>query len=270
MKIDDFFTIPPLFWALAATICFSYSSTIFTEFSRSITPQWMNAFKATVALVLFGSTCLIFNIWLPPNTNTVILLLLSGLLGLMIGDMYMLQAMKELGAARMLMIFGLQPFFLGISAKYLFQQHFSAWNFLGVIMMLGCLYTISFESYRKNGSWQIKGLTFGLIAVILDGLGILLTRTGFESTQGITSLQVNLIRCTGACLGFYFYHLFIQKIPLKPIFSELTLPKKTKLLIGSIGGTYLSLMLYLTAISKGQLSVVSSVTVTGPMFTQLS
>jgi hypothetical protein len=34
-------------------------------------------------------------------------------------------------------------------------------------------------------------------------------------------------------------------------------------------GTYISLMLYLTAISKGKLSVVPAVTITGPMFAEI-
>ncbi len=262
-------SIHPMIFALSATICFSYSSTIFTEFSRSVAPDWMNAFKAVVALVLFLITLLTFNLWITPTTQSLGFLLISGLIGLMIGDMFMLQAMKELGASRMLMIFGLQPFFLGLAGKYFFGQNFSFYNFLGVLMMLGCLYTISFENYKKSGSWQLIGLTHGLLAIILDGIGIILTRQSFESTQGITPIQVNFIRCIGACLGFLIYHLFINKLTLIKTFKQLPKPKKIKLLIGSIGGTYLSLMLYLTAISKGQLSVVSSVTITGPMFAQI-
>lgn len=267
MNIID--SVPPLFFALGATLCFSYSSTIFTEFSRSINPQWMNAFKAIVALILFSFTVIFFNLWTPPTLLSLNVLLVSGLLGLMIGDMYMLKAMKELGASRMLMIFGLQPFFLGLAGSYFFGQIFSIYNLIGVLFMLGCLYTISFENYKKSGSWQLIGLTHGLLAILLDGIGIILTRQGFESTTGITPIQVNLIRCFGACLGFLVYHFSVQKIPIINTFKNLPKGKKLKLLVGSAGGTYLSLMLYLTAVSKGQLSVVSSVTVTGPMFAQV-
>ncbi len=261
-------SVPPLFFALAATISFSYSSTIFTEFSRSVTPEWMNAFKAIVACILFFITVLIFTLWIPPSIASISAFMGSGLLGLMIGDMFMLHAMKELGASRMLMIFGLQPFFLGVAASIFFNQAFSFYNFLGVLCMLGCLYSISFENYKKSGSWQLRGLTFGLIAVVLDGIGIILTRYGFESTAGISSIQVNLIRCVGACLGFLIYHLFVHEFKIAKTFQALPKNKKIKLLVGSIGGTYLSLMLYLTAVSRGELSVVSSVTVTGPMFAQ--
>lgn len=263
-------SVPPFFYALGATLCFSYSSTIFTEFARKISPFWMNSFKAFVALFAFWITVISLRAWVPPNLNTFVALVSSGCIGLMIGDIFMLHAMKDLGASRMLMIFGMQPFFLGIASYFLFDQAFSVKNFIGVILMLGCLYTISLESYKKSGHWQLKGMLLGLIAILLDAVGILMTRYGFDKTPGITSPQVNAIRCVGAVIGFviinYVYNKREQQISFQPTWNTLNKNEKTKIILSSIGGTYCSLMLYLVAISKGQLSVISSVSVTGPMF----
>lgn len=265
--------IPPLFYALGATLCFAYSSTIFTEFSRKASPFWMNSFKAFVALAAFWITVLLFNGWMPLTPKTIIALVSSGFIGLMIGDIFMLHAMKDLGASRMLMIFGLQPFFLGIGGFYFFGQKFSVMNFVGIILMLCCLYTISLESYKKSGTWQLRGMLFGLIAILLDAIGIFMTRYGFDSTPGVSSILVNGIRCIGAVLGFfivnYFYHKKEERISLNPEWRGFSKKEKWRLVIGSLGGTYFSLMLYLTAVSKGQLSVISSVSATGPMFAGL-
>lgn len=265
-----FENIPPLFYALGATLCFAYSSTIFTEFARKITPFWMNSFKAFVALAAFCLTIFITQSWIDPDLYSVIAFLSSGCIGLMIGDIFMLHAMKDLGASRMLMIFGLQPFFLGIGGYFLFNQSFSLTNFIGVLLMLCCLYTISLESYKKSGNWQLRGMILGLIAILLDAVGILLTRYGFDTTPGISSVQVNGIRCMGAVAGFflcnYLYYPKNEQVHFKPEWSKLSRNEKAKLIIGSLGGTYFSLMLYLHAVSKGQLSVISSVSVTGPMF----
>jgi drug/metabolite transporter (DMT)-like permease len=264
--------IPPLFYALAATLCFAYSSTIFTEFARKLTPMWMNSFKAFVALIAFWATIFLIHNWTTPNIHSVLAFLSSGCIGLMIGDIFMLHAMKDLGASRMLMIFGLQPFFLGIGGYFLFAQAFSVMNFIGVVFMLCCLYTISLESYKKSGHWQLRGMVLGIIAMLLDAIGILLTRYGFDTTPGISSAQVNAIRCVGAVVAFFIinYTFYNKKKPehveFKPTWKKLTKNEKIRIIIGSLGGTYFSLMLYLTAVSRGQLSVISSVTVTGPMF----
>jgi drug/metabolite transporter (DMT)-like permease len=268
-----FDNIPPLFYALAATICFSYSSTIFTEFARKISPFWMNTFKAFIALIAFWITVFFMNNWVSIGPQGLIALLSSGCIGLMIGDIFMLHAMKDLGASRMLMIFGLQPFFLGIGGYFLFNQNFSAKIFIGVLLMLSCLYTISLESYKKSGSWQLRGMIAGLIAILLDAVGVLMTRYGFDSAEGISSAQVNAIRCVGAIIGFLLVNFFCTKkterLSLNPTWKNLSQSEKWRIVLGSLGGTYFSLMLYLTAISKGQLSVISSVSVTGPMFAGL-
>lgn len=265
-----FENIPPFFYALGATLCFSYSSTIFTEFARKISPFWTNSFKTFVALIAFWLTILFLNNWTQISLKASIAFLSSGCIGLMIGDIFMLHAMKDLGASRMLMIFGLQPFFLGIGGYFLFEQKFSLLNFAGILFMLACLYTISLESYKKSGNWQLRGMALGLIAILLDAIGVFMTKYGFESTPGISSAQGNAIRCAGAVLGFlfinYIYHKKKERISFNPTWSDLSRRDKVKIIAGSIGGTYFSLMLYLTAVSKGQLSVISSVSVTGPMF----
>ena len=265
-----FDNIPPFFYALGATLCFSYASTIFAEFARKISPFWVNSFKTFIALITFWITVYFLDNWTALNPQALISLLASGCIGLMIGDIFMLHAMKDLGASRMLMIFGLQPFFLGIGGYFLFGQKFSFLNFLGVLFMLGCLYTISLESYKKSGNWQFRGMLLGLIAILLDAIGIFMTKFGFVSTPGLTSAQGNAVRCVGAVIGFflinYIYHKKDERISLNPTWRKLTQKEKVKLLIGSVGGTYFSLMLYLTAVSKGQLSVISSISVTGPMF----
>lgn len=230
----------------------------------------MNSFKAFVALAAFWVTVGLTGSWITPDLPTVLALLSSGCIGLMIGDIFMLHAMKDLGASRMLMIFGLQPFFLGIGGYFLFAQSFSFLNFIGVIFMLCCLYTISLESYKKNGHWHFRGMLLGLIAILLDAVGILLTKFGFNTTPGISSTQVNALRCVGAVAGFfllnYLYYPKNERVQFRPQWSLLNKNEKLKIMIASIGGTYFSLMLYLVAVSKGQLSVISSVSVTGPMF----
>ena len=262
--------IPPFFYALGATLCFSYSSTIFAEFARKISPFWMNSFKTFIALIAFWITVLLLDNWESLGVNALIAFLSSGCIGLMIGDIFMLHAMKDLGASRMLMIFGLQPFFLGLGGYFLFGQNFSLLNFVGVLFMLACLYTISLESYKKSGNWQFRGMLLGLIAISLDAIGVLMTKFGFESTPGISSAQGNALRCVGAVIGFFLiqflYYKKKERISFKPTWRTLSRNDKIKILAGSIGGTYFSLMLYLTAVSKGQLSVISSVSVTGPMF----
>jgi drug/metabolite transporter (DMT)-like permease len=263
----------PLLIALAAVMCFATASTFFAHFSKSISPIFMNTFKAVAALIAFGATALILGQFNFPETRVTFALLASGFLGLMIGDFFMLKAMTELGAARMLMIFGLQPFLLGIGAYVFFNQNVSPLSVLGVMAMILCLFTLSLERFKSTGHWQVRGLIHGLVAILLDAIGVLLTRWSFDhgivAGLPITSIQVNFIRCLGAVAGFGLYHVFVARIQIVRPFLRQTRWDRAKIILASLGGTYFSLMLYLTAISKGTLSTVSAVTITGPLFAAL-
>jgi drug/metabolite transporter (DMT)-like permease len=155
---------------------------------------------------------------------------------------------------------------LGIGGYFFFNQNFSPINILGLISMAICLFMISLESKKSLGHWQWGGILFGLIAIFLDGCGVLLTRYSFESEPNIHSLLVNMYRTIGAVITFFFIHTFKEKVDLIGPFKKLPSRDKKRVLIGSLLGTFISLLLYLTAISKGKLSVVSAVTITGPMF----
>ncbi len=260
-------TFPPLILALLATLSFSYASTIFTEFSRSISPQVMNLTKAIIAFSLFLLSSFFLQKSFLMTPKIFLFLLTSGLLGLMIGDTFMLKAMKELGAAPMLMIFGLQPFFLGVAGHFLFHQSFRPNLIVGMLFMVACIYTLGFIKLKNAPSIHGgKGILFGLLATLLDGVGLILSRYSFDQTPGLSSIEANTLRSFGALGGFFVYHWFIKKIPIYSTLKALPLRKKGKILLGSILGTYISLILYLTAISKGQLSVVTSITLTGPLF----
>lgn len=261
--------ISPLYIALTATLCFSYGSSIFTEFARKVSPFWMNSFKAFIALFTFTITVFAFGLWVTPKPLTLIALLTSGCIGLMIGDIFMLKAMAELGASRMLMIFGIQPFFLGLGGYILFGQSFSWTNVLGLVFMSLCLFTISLENYKKSGHWQASGLIAGLIAILLDGVGLFLTKFSFNHQTDISPIEVNMIRCVGAIIGFFIIYYSKEKIQFQPTWTKFSKKEKMKIVVGSLFGTYISLMLYLTAISKGKLSVVPAVTITGPMFAEI-
>lgn len=261
--------IPPLYMAFMSTFVFAFSSIAFAKYSEQISPLWMNATKALVAFVAFFATTLITQTWINIPPISIVSLLLSGLLGLMIGDYFMLYSMAALGSSRMLMIFGIQPFLLGSAAYFLFGQKFEVFNFIGVLCMTLCLFIFSFERYKSSGKWDFKGLLYGLIAVSFDAIGILLTRSVFNANAGISPIQVNLIRCFGALLGFIFFNQFIKPIHLISVFKNQTKSDQRMILIGSLGGTYLSLMFYLSAIGRGQLSVISSVAITGPLFASI-
>ncbi len=251
----------------------------------------MNTIKAAVALALLCLTLPILlavsgNLatWQPPAMISTWLLLLSGAIGLGIGDLFLLGAFVRIGVSRTLMLYGFQPLLLGIGAAFLFGQSFDTHRLIAIAFLIGCLLIFSLERYRETRSWDFRGLILAIIGVVMDSCGVLLTRFAFEHSPHTQALEGHFIRCVGALLSYAVVALviharrrirgvaFAETAPVIGLVSNFRrLDKKSRwlLFLGCFGGTYLSLCLYLTAIQVGHLASLAAISITGPMFAAL-
>lgn len=255
--------------AVISNICFGFATIGFTYFTRKISSQWMNFFKALVATIAFTCVCLLFRLWIPVTTQSVYLLLCSGFCGLFIGDIFLLNAFKHLGPGRVLMIYGFQPLMLGWAAHILFGQDFSILKLTAIIFLLLCLFTFSFESFKTKGHWDFIGLTQALIGISLDAVGILMTRQAFEANPEMSPFLANWYRGLGATAAFSFWALFQPQLRLHTEWFKLNIKDKQKLFATALAGTFLSLSFYLLAVKEGHLASISAIAGTTPLFASL-
>jgi drug/metabolite transporter (DMT)-like permease len=256
-----------LILALGATLSFATSSLIYAEYSKRVSVLWMNCFKSLIAFIALTLTIPIFTDgWHHAKLTAIGGLMLSGLIGLNIGDLFLLSAFTRLGVARTLILFGFQPLFVGIAAFYLFDQPLDSSRFIAVIFLIACLFTFSLERYRAARRWELKGLFYALMGVLLDTVGVLLTRASFTASPEISPMEGHFYRCLGALIGFAVISFTFRKVQLFQNFNQWTPRVRTLLIAASLGGTYFSLILYLSAVKIGHLASISSIAITGPMF----
>jgi drug/metabolite transporter (DMT)-like permease len=278
----------PYLLTLGAALSFSSASLIFAKFSRSVSVIWMNAAKAFVAMLLLIVTLPILfwfqgqTSWEAPKELAIGLLLLSGFIGLGVGDLFLLDAFIRIGVSRTLMLYGFQPLLLGLTGLLLFDQSFDSRRLIAIVFLIGCLVVFSLEKYRESKSWEIRGLFMAIVGVSMDSAGVVLTRIAFESSPHTQPLEGHLIRCVGALAAYVLIAAFIhgrrylsgsaERTPVIGLFTNfLRFDGKSRalILLGCFAGTYLSLCLYLTAIQIGHLASISAIAITGLMFAAL-
>jgi drug/metabolite transporter (DMT)-like permease len=259
-----------LFLALGSNISFAVASLFFTDYSRQISSTWMNYFKVCVAFLCFSIVCFIFQIPFNLSSSSFYLLVVSGAIGLLIGDIFLFRAFMHLGSGRVLMIFGFQPLLLGLSSYYFFQEDFSFHRLMAILFLVACLFCFSLESFKEKGHWDISGLIYALLGVFLDGIGVLLTKQAFRLSPDVSVLSANFIRAGAAFLGFFCLSL-IPYFSLSLVKPYMALPKKDKYLVvmASGLGTFLSLVFYLKAIQIGHIATISAISGTSPLFATL-
>jgi drug/metabolite transporter (DMT)-like permease len=245
---------------------FGAASVVFSDFSRRTNALWMNAFKGFIAFFCFACVAILPSSWeVLPSWTVVGTLLLSGFIGLNLGDNFLVEAFRRIGAARTLMIFSFQPLLISLGAHWFLGEGLEIQKMYAIVMLILCALVVSFERYRVEGRWELLGPLIALAGMMLDACGILLTRYSFEATPGLSSPAANFIRCLGAVIGFVIIFSFRPQ-NLWAGFKKFDRKSRGLLLAASVAGTFFSLWLYLKAIDLGPLAPVTAIAGCVPIF----
>lgn len=257
-----------LLLALGANFFFAFGSQFFTYFSRKLGSVWMNTFKACVAFVCFTAWLIINSQMRWIGAQMSYPLILSGFIGLGIGDVLLLLSFKELGAGKTLMLFAFQPIIMGLAGYFLFDQVLDSERLWAIIFFVLCVTVFSFESFKDNGHFGTKGLLFAILGIFLDATGVVVTRYMFDDDLSLSPLLVNFYRTFGALVFFGLYQFF-KPIDVISKFKSLSTVDKSGAIFGSFIGTFVSLSLFLAALQYAHLASLSGIAITGAIFSSI-
>lgn len=238
---------------------------VFALYAKRFTSMWINQIKVSVAFMAFLVAMMISGQMISINWTSTALLLLSGLAGLCIGDIFLFRAYATLGAGRSLILFSCQPLMLGLYGYFFLSQTFSFNQTLAVVCMIICIFIFMLERNKLTGSWDLKSFMWAFLGISMDAIGVMLTRSGYEFTPGLETFQVNVIRCIGALVGF----LMINPKSYVQVARDVIILKKREitLLIGaSICGCFISLALWLAAVKYAHIGTLTAISITGPVW----
>jgi hypothetical protein len=254
--------------AIGANLAYSTSSMVFSLYARRFSSMWINQVKVFTAFLAFVAAMLLSQRMVPVNGYTLTILLFSGATGLCMGDIFLYRAFTTLGAGRSLVLYSFQPLMLGIYGYFFLAQTFSVNQTLAVVCMVICIFIFMLERNQMTGSWDIRSFLWAFLGITLDAIGMMFTRTAYEADPSLETFQVNVIRCSGALIGFF---LISPKSYLAVAKDVIGLKKRDQsLLFGSaITGCFLSLTMYLAALKYAHVGTLTSITITGPVWVSL-
>jgi drug/metabolite transporter (DMT)-like permease len=214
-----------------------------------------------IAMVLSGQTNSV-------PVSALALLFFSGLGGLCGGDIFLFKAYTTLGAGRTLVMFSFEPLLLGIYGYFFLGQLFTTNQFLAVICMVICIYIFMLERSRMTGAWDFRSFIWAFLGILLDAVGVLMTRSAYEIAPQLETFQVNVIRCSGALVGFLFVAPKIFATFPRDIWN-FSVKDKVVVIGASVGGCFLSLTLYLAALKYAHVGTLAAIAITGPVWVSM-
>jgi len=256
-----------LFMALAANLTFALASIGYSHFSKKISAIWVTYFKCLCALIFICISLFFIEIH-KIDLMSVVLLMFSGVLGLAIGDSFLLNAYKMIGPARTLFLFCFQPLLISTGAFFLFGQQLTVFHGVAIALFMLSVFLISLDGLDKSKSnWQLKGVGLAFLAVCFDAFGgVLVTRWVFEKYPDLHPIESNCYRSLGAVIVFFIASLFYKELRIIPVLRKISFKAKSILISCAFLGTFLALIFYVFAIKFGNLGAISAIAITGPLF----
>ena len=181
--------------ALSAAICWSIAVIIFKSASKLLSPLLITALKNSIALFSFIILFLLFDIpiWYDGFSNTdYIKIIVSGILGMGIGDILFIYALSQIGANRVAILNCFEPAVIYCFSILMLGTILTTQQFIGFIIVIISLLIVSYEKDIKDIDPYVKkkGIILQLTAIFLSSIGIVLIKPVLSKTADSITMQL--------------------------------------------------------------------------------
>ncbi|MBW4635717.1 MAG: DMT family transporter [Iphinoe sp. HA4291-MV1] len=256
--------------ALSAACLWAVASVLYGRLGERIPPLQLNLIKGIIAIALLLLTIVISGELFPSIAPLPLcLILLSGIVGVCLGDTAFLAAINSLGARRVLLIGTLAPPMTAILALIFLQERLNLGAWCGILLtILGVAWVVTERVPSTSESdlthpWQ--GICFALLAAMANATGGVLSRAALANT-GVSPLWAALLRLIAAVLMLLIWVLcrkqqgsFQLKILQSPRVILVTI-------FAAFCGTYLGIWLQQTAVKFTAAGIAFTLLQTSPLF----
>ncbi|MBU1020098.1 MAG: DMT family transporter [Firmicutes bacterium] len=247
--------------SLGTALCWTFTVVGFEYAGKRVGSLPVNIIRLLFGFIFLGITLTIISgSFLPidASSETWIWLILSGVVGLVIGDLFLFQAFVDVGGRISLLIYSIVPVISAALGLLFFNEILSFVELIGMVVTLTAIaLVILWRGKKKNITHphSTRGIIFAFIGAISQSVGLLLSKQGMGDYGAFASTQ---IRVMTAIVGFAIY-ITIRK-QWKNVF--LAFKDKTALkfiLLGSIFGPFLGVSSSLLALKYIDMGISTTI-----------
>jgi drug/metabolite transporter (DMT)-like permease len=252
--------------SLLSAILWALAMIFFRQSGRRVHPLSLNMFKNLLAFGLFIPTVYLFGeslVRLVPF-HTYLLLLLSGFIGIAIGDTLLFGSLNSLGAGLSAIVVCLySPFIIALSLIFL-NEKLTVLQVLGAVMIVCAVLVATVRRERRSESTTqlVKGAVLGILASASMAVGVIIMKPILDASPLVWT---TLVRLCGGIIGLAVIFLVYPKRRAL-VNSLITTRSWTHTLIGSLTGAYAAMLVWLGGMKYTQASVASALNQTSTLF----
>jgi len=169
---------------VAASLLWTTTALCFTAAAKRIGAAAVNSTRIILAIAWLGLTHRLLNgIWIPHASGTqIVLLAISGLLGLTLGDLALFKAYVYIGPRLAMLVMTTAPIFTVLLGWLVLGEALTGPMWIGMVLTVGGVAWVVLERPAGEGgaghSHRAAGLLLALLATIGQAGGSLLSKSG--------------------------------------------------------------------------------------------
>jgi len=226
----------------------------------------LNLFKNVLATALMVPTILLVDgiSWPGYSSLEWLVVIVSGVVGIAVADTWYLRALNLMGASRTGVVASLYSPFVIIMSILFLGEALIWWQYFGFVLVLAGILLVTWRQNRRDVSLRAirLGVAFGAGAVLMMATGIVLVKPILETESFMWTMGVRLAAGTVGMLLF----LHATRGTARAMLHYRSSQPWMIIVIGSLLGSYLSMMLWLAGYKLTQASVASVLNETAAAF----
>ncbi|KUO70842.1 MAG: hypothetical protein APF77_14335 [Clostridia bacterium BRH_c25] len=254
--------------ALTTAICWTFTAVCFESAGKKVGSLAVNLIRLIIAFVLLGTfTFFTRGMFLPIDATGAnwLWLLISGMIGFVIGDLFLFQAFVVIGSRISMLIMSVVPPITAITGYFLMGERITLLSAVGMFITISGITLVilsrSTDDKKIRLSHPVKGLTYAFIGALGQALGLVFSKLGMGSYNPFAATQIRVI---AAIIGF------VIVITVSKNWGKLGAAIKDQramkfISLGSFFGPFLGVSFSLIAVQHTTTGIVSTITSISPI-----
>ena len=255
--------------ALATALCWTLNALAFESAGKEVGSLAVNYIRLFIAFLLLSITSFFTRGFLLPldaGYHTWFWLLVSGLAGFVLGDLFLFEAFVQIGSRISLLIMSASPPLATLAGFLMMGEKISLLNLTGMLVtMSGISLVVLIKNPRQGQKVKlnrpVKGLVYASVGALGQALGLTFSKFGMGSYNPLAATQIRLIAAV-----FTFTILITVRKKWREIGSAFRRKKALgQITVGAVLGPFIGVTLSLVALQHAPTGIVSSLTSTSPV-----
>jgi drug/metabolite transporter (DMT)-like permease len=255
--------------ALGCAAIWSVATIYFLKLGKEFSSSYLNFYKCLIALILLLVTGILRDGHIPAVAGKALLLLsLSGLVGIGIGDTAYFECLRFLGARRSLLMGILAPPLTGVIAFFFIGEALPPVAWLGILLTIsGVAWVVSERTADgpKVPGHLSAGVFSGIFYSVCQAVGSVLTREALLETD-VDLLWSVIIRLAAGVIFLLFWVTVRRSPSSRGIWPRKSVKTWSILLWATFIGTYLALIMQQVALKFASAGIAQTLLMTSHLF----